>query len=491
MAWPTHFPISRKTIYILEAAILCILAGSLIFGLTDHVTPSPLRPTLGALLPSKALDEPIAKQAEGKIATHTTSTSTTTLAPTATGLKKGNATLLRLAPTYIEAILAPEKSTIDILSCPVPKDSRYQYLREIKPTGSTPQALKTWMYFFALDLTECAHILPRLLGSILQAIKFLGPENCALSIVEGHSTDGTYEILVSLCKALEEAGITYHFTTSDINPKVGPWIVGLAALRNLALQPLFDNTDANGPATSDTTIVFINDVSLCAEDILELIHQRQKQKADMVCAMDWVYLGPNPTFYDSWIARGMNGDTFFEIPPDGSWDRAWNLFWNNDKARIALKNHHPFQVYSCWNGALAFTAKPFLESGVRFRAGHPGECPQGEPKSLCRDFWQNGYGKIAVAPSVNLEYSDEGAKNIKLEKGYVSDWVDKEEDEEAMIEWQEKPPEKVKCMPTYQNQTWPAWDEPKGAKGVKREESVHPMASFEEPRHYRSKGVWR
>ncbi|KAL9018953.1 MAG: hypothetical protein Q9185_003787 [Variospora sp. 1 TL-2023] len=483
MGWPTRFPISRKIIHILQAAFLCILAGSLIFGLTDHVTPSPLRPTLGALLPSKALDEPIAKQAEGKIATHTTSTSTTTLAPAATGLRKGNATLLRLAPTYIEAILAPEKSTIDILSCPVLKDSRYQYLREIKLTGSSPQALKKWIYFFALDLTQCAHVLPRLLGSVLQAIKFLGPENCALSIVEGLSTDGTYEILLSLRKALEEAGITYHFTTSDINPKVGHRIVGLAALRNLALQPLFDNTDANGHATSGTTIVFINDVSLCAEDILELIHQRQKQKADMVCAMDWVYLGPNPTFYDVWIARGMTGDTFFEIPPSGSWDRSWDLLWNDDKARTALKNHRPFQVYSCWNGALTFTAKPFLESGVRFRREHPGECSQGEPTSLCKDFWLNGYGKIAVVPSVNLEYGDEGAKKIKRDLGYVSDWVDKEEDEEAMIEWQEKPPEKVKCMPTYRNQTWPAWDEPKGAKGVKREESVHPMASFEEPRH--------
>ncbi|KAI4192481.1 MAG: hypothetical protein LQ348_003144 [Seirophora lacunosa] len=511
MAWPTRFLIPRRIIFVLQATFVCILSASIIFGLTSHATASSWPSGLGA----KGSSRLFTKQGEeknGKSQIHrareladaeikvnkTSLASKSSVAAAATGLKDANATLLHQAPMYIGAILDPDGSTFDILSCPALKRSRYQYLRDAKSAEVSPQAPRKWKYYFALDLTECAHVLPRLLGSILQAIRFLGPENCALSIVEGRSTDGTYEILLSLRKALEEAGITYHLTTSNINPQVGHRIVGLAALRNLALQPLFDNSKANGSATSDTTIVFINDVSLCPDDILELIHQRQKQKADMICAMDWVYLGPNPTFYDCWIARGMNGDTFFEIPPDGTWDRAWDLFWNNNEARTAVLTGRPFQVYSCWNGAVVFTAKPFLESGVRFRIEHPGECPQGEPKSMCKDFWLNGYGKIAVAPSVNIEYSDEGSKKIKTAKGYVSDWVDGGE-EEAVIKWQAEPPEKVKCMPTYENQTWPAWDEPKGAKIGKMEGSVNPVAvdqpedgtGFEGPRHYRAKGVWR
>lgn len=40
-------------------------------------------------------------------------------------------------------------------------------------------------------------------------------------------------------------------------------------------------------------------------------------------------------------------------------------------------------------------------------------------KSLCKDFWLNGYGKVAVVPSVNVEYGNENAKRIKAEKRYI------------------------------------------------------------------------
>lgn len=409
------------------------------------------------------------------------------------GLKDGNATLLELAPEYVKAILDPEDTSFDRLSCPTFKTTRYQYLQSTTSAKANRSGSKHWNYFFALDLRECIQILPRLIGSIIEAIHFLGPHNCALSIVEGHSADGTYEVLLSLREELEKAGITYYLTTSDINPKIGHRIDALAKLRNLALQPLFDNVSK--AASSDTTILFINDVAICMEDILELIHQRQKQSADMVCPMDWVYLAANPTFYDVWVARGMNGDTFFNIPPDGSWDSAWNIFWNNNEAHTSLLSGQPFQVFSCWNGAIAITAKPFLDSNIRFRAELPGECPQGEPKSLCRDLWVNGYGKIAVVPSVNLDYSDEGATKVKAEKGYVSDWVSRGL-EEKVIEWVKDPPEKVKCMPSYTNQTWPEWDAPKGVKYVKRDsltltEVDHSLLGrrVDGPSHYRNAGL--
>lgn len=197
------------------------------------------------------------------------------------------------------------------------------------------------------------------------------------------------------------------------------------------------------------------------EDILELIYQRRWQGADQTCAMDWTYVGENPTFYDVWIARGMTGDTFFKIPEDGSWDFAWNLFWNDDKARAKLSAMKPFQVFSCWNGITAFTAKPLLD-GIRFRGHKPEECFQGEPKLFAKDLWANGYGKIAVVPSVNVEYSDENAKRIKALKGYVARHVT---DDDARIEWEANPPEKVKCMPTHQNQFFVEWNEGLGSEG--------------------------
>jgi alpha-1,3-mannosyltransferase len=38
--------------------------------------------------------------------------------------------------------------------------------------------------------------------------------------------------------------------------------------------------------------------------------------------MDWTYVGDDPTFYNVWIARGMTGDSFFEVLATGSWDGA-------------------------------------------------------------------------------------------------------------------------------------------------------------------------
>lgn len=369
-------------------------------------------------------------------------------------LKHGNTTLLQTAPAYIKAIMNSEDTTFSRLDCPLPDDQRYHYLNaDYRDRSSRPK------YFFALDLHQRASLLPRLFGSIVESIRFLGPHNCALSILEGRSDDGTFEILSSLREEIECIGARYYFNSSDIDPPTGNRIEdgdrirALADLRNQALQPLIDRYD-KGSSTDDTTIIFLNDVAICSEDILELIHQRHYQNADMVCGMDWTYVGPDPTFYDVWIARGMNGDTFFEIPEDGNWNSAWNIFWNNPTAQERNWAGKPFQVFSCWNGATAFTAKPFLESKIRFRRSYEHECPDGEPKTWCTDMWYLGYGKIAVVPIVNLEYSDGAATKIKEAKGYVSNWMGEGSESDALIEWESTPPAAVKCMPNYSNQTW-------------------------------------
>ena len=130
---------------------------------------------------------------------------------------------------------------------------------------------------------------------------FLGPQNCVLSIVEGRSDDGTFEVLNQLSASMTLLGIRYHFKSSDINPlaKGGDRIEGLAKLRNLAVRDLIAHPEHYD---EDTTVIFSNDISLCMEDILEIIHQRKFQGADQTCAMDWTYVGDNPTFYDVWVS---------------------------------------------------------------------------------------------------------------------------------------------------------------------------------------------
>jgi alpha-1,3-mannosyltransferase len=309
-----------------------------------------------------------------------------------------------------------------------------------------------------LDLRDNLDLLARLIGSVVETITFLGPEKCALSIIEGPSKDGTGEVLEALRPGLDALTTTYYFKTSSISSKDGDRIERLAELRNMALQPMLEDGNRY---TANTTVVFLNDVAICMEDILELVHQREFLAADMTCAMDWTYAGQDPTFYDVWVARGMNGDSFFEIPADGNWNSAWNLFWNDAATQSRFQAHRPFQVFSCWNGAVVFRAEPIIEKAIAFRAARKdaGECVQGEPQTFCKDMWFHGYGKIATIPTVNLEYSDEKGKKIKDAKGYTSRLVAEEGYVDEGIEWQLTPPDLVKCMPTWGNQFWQAWNE--------------------------------
>lgn len=112
---------------------------------------------------------------------------------------------------------------------------------------------------------------------------------------------------------------------------------------------------------------------------------------------------------------------------------------------------------------MAFTAKPILHNEVDFRRNRDGECFQGEPLLFCKDLWFAGYQRIAVVPSVNLEYGAERGAWIKESRGFAYQWVDEEEDvvegrPSLRIEWS-GPPDEVKCMPKFTDQNWRPWNE--------------------------------
>lgn len=139
------------------------------------------------------------------------------------------------------------------------------------------------------------------------------------------------------------------------------------------------------------------------------------------------------------------GDSFFEVDAAGNCNSAWNLFWNDPETRRRYAAKKPFQVFSYWNGATAFAAAPLLDR-LRFGGVREGECFQGEPQLFCKDLWAQGHGKIAVVPTVNLEYSDERGADIKKLRGYVSGEVG------DGIEWMVDPPRDVRCMPDWGRQ---------------------------------------
>ncbi|KAL6786907.1 alpha-1,3-mannosyltransferase CMT1 [Trichoderma sp. SZMC 28012] len=385
---------------------------------------------------------------------------------------------------YLEAIYnVKPTSRLANLECPALNVTRYKSLKSGKPSPkrpapsspppvpsssiypTPPAALPRSLshktpefeirYFFALDLRNCIKLLPRLIGSIVEVIQFLGPQSCALSIVEGDSPDGTGDVLAALRPSLEALGVTYIYNSSTVHSAEGNRIAKLAALRNMPLEPIFQGTL---PMADDASVIFLNDVAACPEDILELILQKKTLNADMTCAMDWTYSGEDPTFYDVWIARGMNGDSFFHIPSNGNWGEAHNLFWNAPDTKSRFESLRPFQAFACWNGATVFSAQPISE-GLRFRTNYDkkGECFQGEPVLFCKDMWWRGYGKIAVVPSVNLEYSITNGRKLKKLKGFVSDNVANHDERSDRIEWA-GPPDTVRCMPTWKDQFMQRWN---------------------------------
>ncbi|KAK4938238.1 hypothetical protein LTR10_021311 [Elasticomyces elasticus] len=329
--------------------------------------------------------------------------------------KTGDEGLFAQANRYVQEIMnsSTNSSVGDMprLKCPIINVERYSHLAVGAIAPGKPR------YFFAMNLFQSVAIMPQLLASTVEVMRFLGPELCALSIVEGRSTDGTFEILQKLAAEMESLGVQYSLSCNERNPWGGETdrISALAELRNQALAPL---THHPGRYDISTTIIFLNDVAPCADDILELVHQRSVLEADMTCAMDWINDGV--AFYDAWIARQLNGELFFEVPQSGSWEFSKNLFWNHQESRTRYKDGKAVQVFSCWNGAVALNAQPFMEGKIDFRSAREGECYFGEPTLLAKDLWKLGNGRIAIIPKVNLGYSVEVSAKAKKLHGWVS-----------------------------------------------------------------------
>ena len=89
-------------------------------------------------------------------------------------LKHGNSTLLEIAPAFIEGIISPENVTFSRLEWPAPTGDRYDYLRSNATNTPLPDSRPK---YFALNLHQYATLLHRLIGSILETMRFLGPRH--------------------------------------------------------------------------------------------------------------------------------------------------------------------------------------------------------------------------------------------------------------------------------------------------------------------------
>ncbi|PWY93410.1 hypothetical protein BO94DRAFT_532344 [Aspergillus sclerotioniger CBS 115572] len=354
---------------------------------------------------------------------------------------------------FVCSIMTHNMTLTAKLECPTEISPRYADL-PIKPSSLSNPKIK---YFFALDLYQATHILLPLMGTIIETMRFLGPEYCALSIVEGRSTDGTYDILDRLKSELAAMGVRYYLSTNDLNPKA-VWedrIKHLSTLRNQALKPLTSaGVGKFSPYAADTTVLFINDIVLCVEDLLELLYQHQFQHAQMTCAFDWNAGGGS--FYDSWVSRSMSGNLFFEITHDAKYWLTQDMFFDDPLNQERYARHLPLQVYSCWGGMVILDAAPFVQRKLEFRDHREGECHMGEPTLLAKDMWGQGMGKIVAVPAVNVAYEYKATREAKKARGYVHNRITSGNYKAEMerIKWVDEPPVRVKCMPLFNKQSW-------------------------------------
>jgi len=116
----------------------------------------------------------------------------------------------------------------------------------------------------------------------------LGYENVFVSVYENGSNDQTKAMLKIFSALTHSIGLRVIIRTS--HRRRGQFvhrIEYLAEVRNAALRPLYELRDAEGEFFD--TIVFMNDVLPCVDDLLELIWQSRRQNAAITCAADYMY----------------------------------------------------------------------------------------------------------------------------------------------------------------------------------------------------------
>lgn len=195
----------------------------------------------------------------------------------------------------------------------------------------------------------------------------------------------------------------------------------LAEVRNAAMVPLHELRENEGEVFD--SVVFMNDVLPCIDDVLELIWQSRRQNAGLTCAADYMFhdgVGA-PVFYDNWVARDINGTALENAP--------FEAVFHHPASSDRFQRHLPIQVQSCWNGIAVLDPAPlYATPHVRFRMARiaEGECSASECSLIGNDYWNAGYGRIIMVPRVKLAYDKKvwdiihpARRNLTAIRGYV------------------------------------------------------------------------
>ena len=255
-------------------------------------------------------------------------------------------------------------------------------------------------YFFAINLYNSFDVIPDLFATLFRVAAILGYHNVFVSIYENGSSDQTKALLRIFDALTKSVGMRVMIRTSmRTRGAFNHRIEYLAEVRNAAFVPLHELRDSEGEYFD--TIIFMNDILPCVDDLLELIWQSRRNNAGITCAADYMYheeIG-SPVFYDNWVARDINGTALENAP--------FERIFHHVPSSQRWQRHLPIQVQSCWNGIAVLDPAPFYSPPhVRFRMARitEGECSASECSLICNDYWEAGYGRIMMVPRVKLAY---------------------------------------------------------------------------------------
>ncbi|KAF8665044.1 hypothetical protein AX16_000656 [Volvariella volvacea WC 439] len=285
--------------------------------------------------------------------------------------------------------------------------------------SSTPSDHK---YFFAINLYNSFDVIPDLFATLFRVAAILGYHNVYVSIYENGSTDQTKALLRIYDALTRSVGMRITIRTSQrTRGAFNHRIEYLAEVRNAAFVPLHELRDSEGEVFD--TIIFMNDILPCVDDLLELIWQSRRNNAGITCAADYMYhdeIGA-PVFYDNWVARDINGTALENAP--------FERIFHNTESSVRFQRHLPVQVQSCWNGIAVLDPEPFYTPPhVKFRMARimDGECSASECSLICNDYWDAGYGRIMMVPRVKLAYDSKvfdiihpARRNLTAIRGYA------------------------------------------------------------------------
>ncbi|KZT54998.1 glycosyltransferase family 69 protein [Calocera cornea HHB12733] len=255
-------------------------------------------------------------------------------------------------------------------------------------------------YFFAINLYNSFDVIPDIFSTMFRLGAILGYHNVFVSIYENGSKDQTKALLRIFDALTRSVGMRVVIRTSQrTRGQFNHRIEYLAEVRNSALVPLHEQRDNEGEVFD--SVVFMNDILPCVDDLLELIYQSRHQNAGLTCAADYMFHDElnTPVFYDNWVARDINGTALENAPFE-------HVFHHPESAR-RFQVHLPVQVQSCWNGVAILDPAPLYGAPhVRFRMAKlsQGECSASECSLIGNDYWNAGYGRIIMVPRVKLAY---------------------------------------------------------------------------------------